>query len=203
MEEYLFQSAIDELHTPIYNSASEAHMHKVFRPSLILLVFFTFFYTSVHSAELTLDQAPAKVFFSPKGGCAKGIIKEIDTGTKEILVSAYSFTSISIRNALINARKRGVRVEIIFDKNEQEEQHYRTAKALAKNGIAVYTDGDHASAHNKVIIIDRETIVTGSFNFTLAAENKNAENVLIIRSAALANLYAENWHYHLKHSLRF
>ncbi|MCP6726124.1 hypothetical protein NL526_29115, partial [Klebsiella pneumoniae] len=67
-------------------------------------------------AEFTLDNTPAKVFFSPKGGSAKGIIKEIDTGTREILVQAYSFSSTPIRTALMNAQKRGVRVEIIFDR---------------------------------------------------------------------------------------
>ena len=58
----------------------------------------------------------------------------------------------------------------------------------------------HAIAHNKVMIIDGETVVTGSFNFTRAAEGKNAENLLVIRDKNLAVRYAENWQGHVQHS---
>jgi phosphatidylserine/phosphatidylglycerophosphate/cardiolipin synthase-like enzyme len=51
----------------------------------------------------------------------------------------------------------------------------------------------HAIAHNKVMVIDRETVITGSFNFTRAAEEKNAENLLIIKSNDLARAYIDNW----------
>ena len=169
----------------------------------ILFSFLMLSTTTATAAELTLNNTPAKVFFSPKGGCIKGIIKEIDMGAREILVLAYSFSSTPIRNTLINAQKRGVKVEIIFDSDEQIEQKYRTAKALSKGGVAVYIDDNHTSAHNKVIIIDRETVITGSYNFTNAAETKNAENVLVVKSKALAGLYAENWYSHLKHSSKY
>jgi len=61
-------------------------------------------------------------------------------------------------------------------------------------------DAQHAIAHNKVIIIDGETVITGSFNFTKAAEEKNAENLLVIRDKKLAELYIKNWQEHEKHS---
>jgi phosphatidylserine/phosphatidylglycerophosphate/cardiolipin synthase-like enzyme len=170
---------------------------------LILFSFLTLPCVTLSGAEVTLDNTPAKVFFSPDGGCAKRIVKEIEMGTREILVQAYSFSSTPIRNALINAQKRGAKVEIIFDKEDQKNQNYRAAKSFSKSGIAVYLDGSHVIAHNKVIIIDRETVITGSFNFTNAAETKNAENVLVVKSKELAGLYAENWYAHLKHSSQF
>ncbi len=169
----------------------------IFFLSIILL------YTAASAVELSLNNVSAKVFFSPKGNCTRGIVNEIDMGAREILVQAFSFSSTPIRNALINAQKRGVKVEIIFDSDEQIDQKYRTAKSFAKAGIAVYLDNKHAIAHNKLIIIDRETVVTGSFNFTNAAETNNAENVLIVKSKALAGLYAENWYAHLKHSSKY
>lgn len=176
-----------------------------FHPFLVLILFsfLALPCVTVSGAELTLDNTPTKVFFSPKGGSLKGIIKEIEMGTREILVQAYSFSSTPIRNALINAQKRGAKVEIIFDQDEQKDQNYKTAKAFSNTGVTVYMDGNHASAHNKVLIIDRETVITGSFNFTYSAETKNAENVLVIKSKALAGLYAENWYSHLKHSPKF
>lgn len=61
-------------------------------------------------------------------------------------------------------------------------------------------DAAHAIAHNKVMIIDGETVITGSFNFTKAAEEKNAENLLVIHDRALATKYMENWKEHAGHS---
>lgn len=59
-------------------------------------------------------------------------------------------------------------------------------------GIPTYIDGSHAIAHNKIMIIDKSKIITGSFNFTKAAEEKNAENLLIISSKELAKVYLDN-----------
>jgi phosphatidylserine/phosphatidylglycerophosphate/cardiolipin synthase-like enzyme len=64
-------------------------------------------------------------------------------------------------------------------------------------------DGDHAIAHDKIMIIDGKTVVTGSFNFTNAAECKNAENLLIIKSDELAKIYTNNWNKHFEHSTPF
>ncbi|MBA4390650.1 MAG: phospholipase D family protein [Syntrophus sp. (in: bacteria)] len=160
-------------------------------------------YTGVNGAELTLDNTPAKVCFSPDGGCTKNIVKEIEMATREVLVQAYSFTSAPIRNALIGAQRRGVSIEVLLDKVQQKDQKFKAASAFSKGRIAVYIDDKHSSAHNKVIIIDRETVITGSFNFTFAAENKNAENILIIKSQRLAGLYADNWLSHRQHSQKY
>jgi phosphatidylserine/phosphatidylglycerophosphate/cardiolipin synthase-like enzyme len=67
-------------------------------------------------------------------------------------------------------------------------------------GIPTFIDSAHAIAHNKVIVIDRETVITGSFNFTKAAEQHNAENLLILKNKDLAKLYVENWNRHKLHS---
>ena len=69
--------------------------------------------------------------------------------------------------------------------------------------IPTYIDSRHAIAHNKVIIIDGAVTITGSFNFTKAAQEKNAENLLIIRSREIARAYRENWQHHLSHSERY
>jgi phosphatidylserine/phosphatidylglycerophosphate/cardiolipin synthase-like enzyme len=61
-------------------------------------------------------------------------------------------------------------------------------------------DANHAISHNKVMIIDGETVITGSFNFTKAAQEKNAENLLIVRDQALAAQYTQNWKAHWQHS---
>jgi len=152
-----------------------------------------------YAIDLTLNNTHAKVYFSPNGGCTQAIIKEIDNAKLEILVQAYSFTSAPIAKALINAKKRAVSVEVILDKSQRKEK-YTSATFLANSKIPTYIDDKHAIAHNKVMIIDKETVITGSFNFTKAAEEKNAENLLIIKSKPLAGIYIENWYKHKEHS---
>lgn len=166
----------------------------------IALNFFLFSlsYTS-HAADLTLNNTSTQICFSPKGGCTEAIIKEIGNAKSEILVQAYSLTSGFIVKALLNAHKQGVNVHVILDKSQRTEK-YTVAKFLANAGIPTFFDDRHAIAHNKIIIIDRETVITGSFNFTKAAEDKNAENLLIIRNKDLAKIYMENWEKHREHS---
>ena len=90
-------------------------------------------------------------------------------------------------------------MEVILDKS-QRTQKYSSATFLHNQGIPVKIDARHAIAHNKVMIIDGETVITGSFNFTKAAEENNAENLLVIRDKKLAERYARNWQEHERHS---
>jgi phosphatidylserine/phosphatidylglycerophosphate/cardiolipin synthase-like enzyme len=135
-------------------------------------------------------------------GCTEAIVRELDGAKSEILVQAYSFTSTPIAEALLAAHKRGVRVVAILDKSQRAARN-TSAAFLADAGIPTYLDRGHAIAHNKIIIIDRSTLITGSFNFTKAAEEKNAENLLILRSPRLAEIYVENWSGHMQHSEPF
>ena len=116
-----------------------------------------------------------------------------------MLVQAYSFTSYKIAMALLNAHKRGLKVEVILDKSQKSDQ-YSSSDFLANSGISVKIDSEHAIAHNKIMVIDGETVTTGSFNFTKAAEENNAENLLVIHDKVLAERYIKNWQEHEKHS---
>jgi phosphatidylserine/phosphatidylglycerophosphate/cardiolipin synthase-like enzyme len=144
-------------------------------------------------------ETPTQVYFSPHGGATQAIINEISNAKTEILVQAYSFTSTSIAKALVDAHKRSVKVEVILDKSQRKET-YTEATFLANMGVPTFIDDKHAIAHNKIMIIDKATVITGSFNFTKAAEEKNAENVLIIMSKELASVYIDNWVKHREHS---
>jgi len=153
-----------------------------------------------HATDLTLPKDTSiQVYFSPDGGCTDAINKVLGQARQEILVQAYSFTSAPIAKALLEAHKRGVKVQVILDKS-QRSQKYSSATFLTNSGIPTYIDAKHAIANNKIMVIDRENVITGSFNFTKAAEEKNAENVLIIKDKALAKVYIENWEKHKGHS---
>lgn len=90
-------------------------------------------------------------------------------------------------------------VHVILDKDQRTQKHLCT-DLLVHSGIKTYNDASHAIAHNKVMIIDNQFIVTGSFNFSIAAEEANAENVLIMQDVDLAARFLANWRIHQTHS---
>ena len=97
------------------------------------------------------------------------------------------------------AHKKGIKVEVILDKTQKGNQ-YSAADFFANSGIPTKIDSAQNIAHNKIIIIDGDTVITGSFNFTKSAEEKNAENLLVIRDRKLSEQYTENWQEHDRHS---
>ena len=139
------------------------------------------------------------VYFSPPAGSAQAIVHAIDESQHEILVQAYSFTHNAIAQALARAHARGVAVNVLLDQKSDSSNHY-VIGVLNQAQIDMREDGKHAIAHNKVMVIDDEVVITGSFNFTNSAENRNAENFLILKSADLAHEYKMQWQNHWAHS---
>lgn len=140
-----------------------------------------------------------QVYFSPHGGATEAVVSALEHATNTVFVQAYSFTSAPIAKAVVEARRRGVRVQVILDKSQRTEK-YSEADFLNNSEIPTLIDAQHAIAHNKIMIIDDYVVLTGSFNFTKAAEESNAENLLVINDSALAQKYLGNWHAHEQHS---
>ena len=136
------------------------------------------------------------VFFSPDGGCLDGLVWQIASARKSIDVQAFMLTTERIAEPLIEAHRRGVAVRVIFDA-DQADDRLSLDERLVEAGIPVWLDAPDdgkGKAHNKVVIVDGETVVTGSYNFTLAADQKNAENLIVIRGRpAIANAYRKNF----------
>jgi phosphatidylserine/phosphatidylglycerophosphate/cardiolipin synthase-like enzyme len=128
------------------------------------------------SPRATTTPATMTVCFTPGANCTDTIVKTLSDAKRTILVQAYSFTSAPLAKALLDAHKRGVQVQVILDKSQRTEK-YSSADFLANQGVPTMIDSNHAISHNKVIVIDGEVVITGSFNFTKAAQEKNAENV--------------------------
>lgn len=145
----------------------------------------------------------AQCFFSPNGGCTRAIAAEMAAARHTILLQGFTFASPEIARALIDAHRRGVEVELLLDAGAAAD--YRDAlQPILKAGIPIYVDGKHAAAHSKVVLIDARTLITGSFDFTAAAETDNVENLMILHDQPrLQSAYEENFHAHLAHSERF
>jgi len=159
------------------------------------------------AAAFAAEQAPLQVCFTPGGDCTDLVVGQIAAARHQILVQAYSFTSVPILSALRAAHARGVDVEVIVDKTSagvsKSGSHYSAAIYLNNAGIPVWVDIKVAIAHNKVMIVDGAVVITGSFNFTAAAQNRNAENLLVISDPTIAAQYRDNWRRRQGVSMRF
>jgi comEA protein len=137
------------------------------------------------------------VYFSPSGGAQEAVIREVGAAKQSILIQAYSFTSAPIAQALLAAQKRGVKVEAVLDKSNETAQ-YTSATFLQNAGAKVFIDFKPAIAHSKIMLIDLgtpgATLITGSFNFTKSAQERNTENLLVIKEAPeLMRAYEANY----------
>jgi phosphatidylserine/phosphatidylglycerophosphate/cardiolipin synthase-like enzyme len=136
--------------------------------------------------------------FTPGDRIDNLIIAAIAAAKREVLVNAYSFTQRRISGALVAARKRGVSVQVIADSQQAATLPQNVLAELVKGGVDVWLDSNYQAAHNKVVIVDADTAnattITGSYNFTVAAQWHNAENVVILRdNREVARAYRDNW----------
>lgn len=142
------------------------------------------------------------VCFSPDGGCIDQVLGRIKRAKTTIRIQAYVLSSTRIRDALIAAQTRGVDVKMIMDGDQACAKWSQGDEVLAA-GIEVVLDKKHAINHNKTMVIDSQYTITGSYNFTVAAETRNAENLLVLTTKKLAVLYEANWQLHREHSVPY
>ncbi|GEM_PF-2547532 len=153
-----------------------------------------FFFVGVLLFPLLLaaETSHIDVCFTPGEDCTQRVVEAVNAAEVAVYVQAYSFTAMEIERALLAARARGVDVRVILDRSVLSTPH-NVAELLSTHEIPVWIDEQLGIAHNKVMILDEARVVTGSFNFTRAAQTRNAENLLIIDDPMLAKKYLSNW----------
>lgn len=130
---------------------------------------------------------------APDGGALDLVLNVIDSAKTSIRIAAYSFTSKPIAEALLRKQKAGVSVMVVMDKSQLTER-YTSATFLANAGIPVRINSRYAIQHSKILVIDGDTVETGSFNYTDSAARRNSENVLVIwHHPTLAKEYTTYW----------
>ena len=157
--------------------------------------------TSAIPHAIALNGGSALALFSPWDDIEGAIVASLRAAQRQVLVQAFSFTSRPIARALIDAKRRGVDVRVTADAAETQRLLGGRIAELAAAGIAVFIEERYQSAHNKVMVIDADLptgrVITGSYNWSFAAQRRNAENVLIISGQpALAGRYRMNWERH-------
>jgi len=156
-------------------------------------------------AAFVLAPAPSRAemmvqaCFSPFGKCSSYIVRELAQAKKEVLVAIYAFTSEELANALVQARKRGVAVQVLIDREFDASNSNSKAKFLEAQKILLRrvsgmkgsaADKESGLMHQKFAVIDRRVVFTGSYNWTYSADALNDENLLLFHDAGpLADEY--------------
>lgn len=141
--------------------------------------------------------------FSPKQGATSLIIKTIQNSNKYIYVAAYSFTSLPIAEELAAAQQRGVDIKIMLD-HSQKNGRGNLLDYLKYAAIPTRINNKYKIMHNKFMIVDGTTLQLGSFNYSNSAEERNAENVLVIHNnQQLATTYLHQWQKLWQESLEY
>ena len=149
-------------------------------------------YSTFAATSLPIGSSFA-VAFSPREESLELVLSCIKVAKENILAAAYSFTSKPIAEALRDAHKRGIKVQVVVDKQGNSSQ-YTAATFLANQGVPVRLNGRYTIHHHKFMIVDGQHVQTGSFNYSAAAVDKNAENVLVLLDVPeLAARYTAEW----------
>lgn len=131
-----------------------------------------------------------EIYFSPKDKSSSRIVQILKNAKEYIYVPTFLITHSQIATELINAKKRGVDVRIIIDANSVTTRNSKHS-ILRKASIPLKTENFAGKLHSKMIIVDDEYLITGSMNFSISGENKNDENLLIIKDRNFAKFHKD------------
>jgi len=147
---------------------------------------------SVHNTvnKFALGNSEIEVYFSPQDKSAKRIVSLINNASKYIYVPSFLITHKDIASALVNAKNSGVDVKVILDANSSGTTNTKH-KYLRENGVLLKFENYAGKMHSKSMIIDDLYLIMGSMNFSNSGENKNDENMLVIKNAQIAKNYKE------------
>jgi phosphatidylserine/phosphatidylglycerophosphate/cardiolipin synthase-like enzyme len=138
---------------------------------------------------LWIDGARVETWFSPEDGTAKRLVELIRGAQQSVYFLAYSFTSDEIAGALLERSLAGVTIAGVLDESQARTNTGSEYERLLDHGLDVHLDGNPENMHHKVILIDEKVVVTGSYNFSASAEERNDENTLILDNPQIASLY--------------
>ena len=127
------------------------------------------------------------VYFSPNGQCESKVIEWIGRANSSIHILIYSFTLDSVSDALITAHNEGIEIKIVFEKSQISQ--YSEYPTLKTAGVTVRNDTNSKLMHHKVMIVDETIVLTGSFNWSASGQESNNENLIVLNSTYIANIY--------------
>lgn len=162
------------------------------RLNYTLIPLLLFFFVPLAAPESQGAGMAVQACFSPDGRCSAQILREIGQAKQEILAAVYALTSDDLAWALVQARRRGLKVQVIIDRAFDKDNGISKGNFLNQERVPIRrvsgvgkdkNPGDKGLMHQKFAVIDQTIVVTGSYNWTLSAEKFNHENLLVFRDA--------------------
>jgi phosphatidylserine/phosphatidylglycerophosphate/cardiolipin synthase-like enzyme len=144
---------------------------------------------STPNPNVTINGTLVEAYFSPEDGTLDHLLYAINSAQVSIYFMAYSFTSDELAQALIARAQAGVTIQGVFDEDQYHSNEGTEYDTLKNAGVDARLDGNPRLMHHKVLIIDGEVVITGSYNFSNNAEHQNDENTLIIHNQEIAARY--------------
>lgn len=139
--------------------------------------------------------AKTEVYFSLYDDPESIIIKSIENAEESINIAMYSLTDSEISRAIVRAKERGVVIKIYLDSKEVNAEHSKS-RFFIKEGIEnVRLSSNRYLMHNKFAIIDNKIVITGSYNWTASAGQRNDENLLVLDEEKIVKKYQDYFYY--------
>ncbi|NOZ71620.1 MAG: hypothetical protein GXP38_06865 [Chloroflexi bacterium] len=145
--------------------------------------------------ELVIHGVTVQNDFAPEKRLVPMVSRAVASAEQEILFLTFAFTSKEIGEAMLGRADAGVSVRGVFETvgSENEFSYYTIAGREDLANLDVRQDSSPGLMHHKVFIIDRTTVVFGSFNFTDSANRKNDENIVIVHDPAFAAPFVQEF----------
>ncbi len=134
-----------------------------------------------------------ETYFSPDDGVSDVIVDLINSAQESIFFMAFSFTSDSISEALQARTAEGVVVAGVMDESQIRSNQGGEFDVLSQAGLDIRKDGIEGLMHHKVFIIDEKIVITGSYNFSRSAEERNDENIIVIYNTDIAREFLKEF----------
>jgi phosphatidylserine/phosphatidylglycerophosphate/cardiolipin synthase-like enzyme len=144
------------------------------------------------SQQTTINGVPVQVLFGSEDKAMPDLVDLVDGAQQSVRFMAFSFTRDDLGDAMLSRAEAGLNVQGIFEARGSETEFSELPRLFCA-GLAVRQDGNPRAMHHKVIIIDGQKVVTGSFNFSNNAEESNDENLVIIADPNLAAQYLQEF----------
>lgn len=138
------------------------------------------------------NQAENRCYFSPGDDCENAIVSCIRNAKYSVKICVFTISENVITNEIIVAKKRGVSVTIITD-NDKLNDKGSDIRCLADEGIRIRIDESSNHMHHKFCIVDKEILLTGSYNWTKSAADRNQENILVTEDSKMVKAYLNEY----------
>ncbi|NPA31426.1 MAG: hypothetical protein GXO37_05435 [Chloroflexi bacterium] len=145
--------------------------------------------------QVTVNRVPMEAWFSPDEHPQARLVPLLRSAQEDILLLAYTWTADPLTDALLERAQHGVSVRGWFE-TEQLDAAGHDYERLRAAGLAVAPDPFPGLLHHKVVVVDGQTVVLGSYNFTRAADVRNDENLLVVHDPDLAAAFYTWWQDH-------